>query len=113
MRVVVYNVYCTKLHLIKGLVLLAHFKWWDGCQVARLTSRRILASCIYYIHLVAAELTEHKVCISHYLFLLPNKQNTFNKNLPQNTEQLICIRESNTKLGPLSAPSCQGNHSEI
>lgn len=32
---------------------------------------------------------------------------------PQHAERLICLRESNTKLGPLSAPSCLGNHSAI
>lgn len=38
---------------------------------------------------------------------------TFMNSPPQRAERLICLRESNTKLGPLSAPSCLGNHSEI
>lgn len=55
---------------------------------------------------------EHRLlCTSHYI--LPSLTQTYRNNLLQHAEQLICLRESNTKLGPLSAPCYQGNHSEI
>lgn len=42
---------------------------------------------------------------------LPTQTST--SSPPQHAERLIRLRESSTKLGPLSAASCQGNHSAI